>query len=136
MTRARSVALVVTSLGMLAGLAAVRAAMWADADGVWLFNHRFGAPCAFRQRFGVPCPNCGMSRSFVIALHGDLSQAAQLNPAGPLLLAGVVAAALVLLGAAAPTKGPRMGRWILPTVLIYSVLYVAVLIGHWLMTLP
>jgi len=135
MIRSRTIALVTTSLAMLASVAGVRAAMSADADHVWLLGRPFGAACAFRQRFGVPCPNCGMSRSFVIAAHGNFAEAAALNPAGPLLLAGIIAAALMLLGAAAPTKNKTVLRWLLPSVLVYAAIYVAVLIGHWLMAI-
>jgi hypothetical protein len=32
--------------------------------------------------YGIPCPSCGTSRSINALLHGDLQEAAMLNPLG------------------------------------------------------
>jgi len=128
----RGLAQLVTGLLMLTGLAAARVTMRADTKDVWLLGHRTAAACTFRQHFGVPCPNCGMSRSLILSMHGNLHEAMLLNPAGPLLIAGIIGAALLLLGGAASRNQTRVARWMLPSVLIYAVIYVAVLIGHWL----
>lgn len=123
----------VTAVLMLAALAGMRATMHADTQHVWFLGQRAGSECAFRHHFGVPCPNCGMSRSLVMTIQGDVQQAALLNPAGPLLVGGVIAMALMLLGFAAPSRNTTVARWVLPSVLVYAAIYIAVLIGHWLM---
>lgn len=43
--------------------------------------------CVSRGLSGIECPFCGMSRSFVATIHGDLGAAFSLHPAGPLLCA-------------------------------------------------
>lgn len=46
--------------------------------------------CFARRWFGLDCPGCGMTRSFIAIMHGDLVRAWQFNPAG-LIVFGVVA---------------------------------------------
>jgi len=121
-----------TALLLLASLAGVRLAMRADAGHVWLLGRLFGSACAFREHFGVPCPNCGMSRSIVLTMHGNMVEAMSLNPAGPLLVLGVLAAALLLGIAAIRSRDFAARRWVMRSALAYSGLYVAVLIGHWI----
>lgn len=47
--------------------------------------------CPFRLLTGLPCPGCGLTRSLVCLLHGDLASSIAFHPLGPLV-------ALVLLG--------------------------------------
>lgn len=57
--------------------------------------------CPFRRVTGLPCPGCGLTRSWVDLLHGDLAAAMTANPFGivalvcGLLVVGGVAVALV-----------------------------------------
>lgn len=51
--------------------------------------------CVFRRLTGLPCPGCGLTRSWVMAAHGDIDRAFAFNVFGPLLLAIAVAAVLV-----------------------------------------
>jgi Protein of unknown function (DUF2752) len=93
--------------------------------------------CAFRETFGIPCPNCGMTRSVLLSLHGRVGDALALNPAGPLLVAGLVlfSAAMFFLafyerkhaGAAAA----RVRSSITRGALAYAALLVFVWVGHW-----
>jgi len=126
---------VVTALAVLGTMGGLRLAMRADAENVWLFGHRTDSTCTFRRVFGVPCPNCGMTRSLVMSLHGDVHDAMLLNPAGPLLLAGIIGVVLMLLGTAASTRTTTTARWVLPAVVVYAVIYVVLLFGHWLTAL-
>lgn len=41
--------------------------------------------CLARRITGAGCPGCGMTRSFISIMHGDLAGAWRYNPAGPLL---------------------------------------------------
>ena len=49
-------------------------------------------PCPFYALTGLPCPFCGGTRSFASVWRGDVTEAARLYPAGPLLFAGTIAA--------------------------------------------
>jgi Protein of unknown function (DUF2752) len=71
---------------LLAELAIARLLFDANAHIVTFHGTAFGAACAFRARFGIPCPSCGMTRAVVMALHGNLSGAIAMNPAGPVLV--------------------------------------------------
>jgi hypothetical protein len=115
---------------------AARLALSADEGGVWLFGAPLGAECAFRARFGLPCPTCGMTRSLILALHGEPGRAWALQPAGPVAVAGLVllAVALLVLGIARLAKAgvPREAAlWIRRAALIYAAGLVAVWLGGW-----
>src|ERR1700716_3309549 len=70
---------------MLAGGALLPPA-WASA----------GPPlCPFRLLTGLPCPGCGLTRSLVSLLHGDLSAAVLSHPPGP--IAASILLALVII---------------------------------------
>nr|WP_223204607.1 DUF2752 domain-containing protein [Gordonia jinghuaiqii] len=56
--------------------------------------------CPFAMMTGLPCPGCGLTRSWVSFMHGDVGAAFRFNAFGPLLLvltAVTVVAALVTL---------------------------------------
>ncbi len=38
--------------------------------------------CAFREATGIPCPGCGLTRSWVALLHGDLAWSLRFHPLG------------------------------------------------------
>lgn len=50
--------------------------------------------CTFRQVTGLPCPGCGLTRSWVSALHGDLRGSLSHHTLGWLVLLYVVAQAV------------------------------------------
>jgi hypothetical protein len=50
--------------------------------------------CAFKRTLGLPCPGCGLTRSWVSALHGDLGASLAHHPLGWLLLLYAAAQAL------------------------------------------
>lgn len=67
--------------------------------------------CPFRLATGLPCPACGLTRSWVYALHGWWSDAFAANPFG----LGVLGALVALVGAivVARVRGsapPRLDR--------------------------
>ncbi len=45
----------------------------------WLESHML--PCFYKKYFGVDCPGCGMQRSLVALLKGDLLESLHLFPA-------------------------------------------------------
>jgi hypothetical protein len=111
--RARSVpTAAAVGLVMLLQLALAGLLLRASERGVWFAGIPLGGACLFRQRTGLPCPTCGMTRSVVLSLHGHLSAALRLNPAGPLwvLAVGVIAAALLWLSWRQRTSGPAQAQ--------------------------
>ena len=92
--------------GQIAGLVLVAAALLPPtlvASGPPL--------CPFRLLTGLPCPGCGLTRSLVCLLHGDLAMSLAFHPLGP----PVALALLVLVlaegrGGASPLT--RMGAWL------------------------
>lgn len=54
--------------------------------------------CLFRWVFGVDCPGCGITRSVMALLNGDVIGAFRLHPAGPLVvsLIAIIVAYLLL----------------------------------------
>jgi hypothetical protein len=45
----------------------------------WLDAHQL--PCLIKKTFHVVCPGCGLQRSFIALLHGDILQSIQFYPA-------------------------------------------------------
>ncbi|WP_225886512.1 DUF2752 domain-containing protein [Leptolyngbya sp. PCC 6406] len=45
-------------------------------------------PCQFQVHFGFPSPSCGLTRSFLALVRGDLKTAMQFHAFGPLIFAG------------------------------------------------
>jgi hypothetical protein len=66
-----------------------------DDEWTYLFGHRFGAGCSFKEATGLPCPSCGMTRSWVHLARGHVLQSFTYNAAGTLLLAWLGFAALL-----------------------------------------
>lgn len=50
--------------------------------------------CALRNTTGIPCPGCGLTRSFVAAVRGDLAASLAHHVLGAVLLAYALAQAL------------------------------------------
>jgi hypothetical protein len=63
-------------------------------------------PCTFNEDFGAPCPNCGMTTSFALLMHGDLPASLRANCVGTLL--AVFWLALVPWGLASAVRGRRL----------------------------
>jgi hypothetical protein len=42
--------------------------------------------CPLRTATGIPCPFCGMTRSVVAAVHGDIVASLRFNPGGIIIL--------------------------------------------------
>lgn len=136
--RARPVsAAAAVGLAMLVQLALAGLLLRASEGGVWFAGIPLGGVCLFRQRTGLPCPTCGMTRSVVLSLHGHLSAALRLNPAGPLwvLAVGVIAAALLWLSWRQRTSGPAQAqataRWVRLLALAHGGALGLVLALHW-----
>ncbi|GGU20495.1 DUF2752 domain-containing protein [Nocardioides albus] len=51
--------------------------------------------CPFRALTGLPCPGCGLTRSWVYLMHGDVGSALASNWFGPVLILAVIVLAVV-----------------------------------------
>lgn len=123
---------------LLVQLGLVRALASATSERVYVAGRELRWECWFRQQFDFPCPTCGVTRSILLSLHGHPGAAWQLNPAGPLLVSGLILLALtfVFLMLYRQRHEPRaagaLHRRIRIATKIYAQLLVAVLFAHWL----
>ena len=121
---------------LLASLAAARAVASASDAAVFLAGHEVHWSCVFKQAFGIPCPTCGLTRSFLLALHGQARAAMSINPGGPLLFLGAVLMSAVMFYLAfqqGPFKTARQRT--LTGASVYGGLLIAVLLAHWVFVL-
>ena len=124
----RNPAALISGVIVLVDALAARLVLTADAARVFVFGRPIEWECAMR-RAGLPCPTCGMTRSIVMALHGDLAQAWRIAPGGPVLLAGALGAATVLLITAARQR--PLPRWIWTGGLAYGAAALVIWLGGW-----
>jgi hypothetical protein len=98
--------------------------------------------CPFKLMTGLPCPGCGMTRSVVALLHGDITTSTYYHPLGaPLVLAAL---ALAIVDAVFWWRDARSGdvarpaSWLLERVMMTSAPWVAIgaLAVVWLIRLP
>jgi hypothetical protein len=47
----------------------------------WL-DRELPSTCIYLAKTGQPCPSCGITRSMITALHGELERSRQFHPAG------------------------------------------------------
>jgi hypothetical protein len=98
--------------------------------------------CPFKVLTGLPCPGCGMTRSVVTLMHGDLATSVYFHPLGIAMV--VLAASLALVDAWAWSRSARAGRrrlpssWLPERVMLSPAPWVAVaaLTVVWLIRLP
>ena len=115
---------------------AARLLLSADEAGVSFLGRPLDWQCSLR-RVGLLCPTCGLTRSAVLALHGQWARAWRVAPGGPVFTAGLLGLAIALLLLAAlerwgfaPLDG-RLRRSIRGGGLAYAAVAVAVWIGGW-----
>ncbi|HJR08657.1 MAG TPA: DUF2752 domain-containing protein [Pyrinomonadaceae bacterium] len=123
---------------LLLQLAIVRALASATSERAYFAGRELNWGCWFRDHFRIPCPTCGMTRSVLLSLQGQLGEAARLNPAGPMLVVGLIILSLSLiflmfyrqehagLAAGAVHRRIRIGAS------VYGSLLVVVLFAHWI----
>ncbi len=85
--------------------------------------------CLVQSLCGIPCPGCGITRSVLALLGGDVGYALSLNPVGPVLL--------LVLAIQVPLRGlalcdVRWSRCVLSTSRAMTIGVLIVLIGNWL----
>ncbi|MGD0000108.1 MAG: DUF2752 domain-containing protein [Bryobacteraceae bacterium] len=102
--RRGSAALTVGCL-LILSVAALRLLFDADEQQTRFLGRPVGTACWFKARFGVPCPNCGMTRSAILASRGEILRAARIAPGGPALVI-----CLLTVGAGVASLG-AIQRW-------------------------
>lgn len=126
-----------TGLTILLDAVIARFLLRADEAHVYFVGHQVGWVCAFRSRLGLPCPTCGMTRSLVLSLHGDVERAWRVAPAGPVLLVGLLgfATAMIILACTQCRRARRweaaVALWLRWSVLVYAALATMVWIAGW-----
>jgi hypothetical protein len=81
-----------------------------DRDGLELaWGTRLPELCMSKRLTGEPCGSCGMGRSYVLAVHGDLGQSLALHPGGALLWCWLLAQSAFHLGLACTRLDGRRG---------------------------
>jgi Protein of unknown function (DUF2752) len=98
--------------------------------------------CPFKMLTGLPCPGCGLTRSAVAFLHGDLSTSAFYHPLGAPMVIAVVLIGIV--DAWVWWRSRRSGQvaaspsWLLERLAVTPAPWVAVgaLVVVWLVRLP
>jgi len=126
---------------LLLELAAARLVLQADNDFVYFLGHRINYVCSVRERFGIPCPACGLSRGFVLTVHGSIGDAWRLSPTGPLAAMGMFSMGLALLVLAwtqrsrSSVQTSRVQRVIRTGALTYAAAGTLVWGISWLMTI-
>src|SRR6204780_3524394 len=98
-TRPGFPALAIACVTLADGLAA-RWLLRADEEHGFVLGRPIEWVCALRSRFGLPCPTCGLTRSVVMSLHGEVGRAWRMAPAGPGGVIGLVAFAIAMLALA------------------------------------
>ena len=123
---------------VLLQLCVLRAVASAATGRTFLFGRELHWDCWFKQRTGFPCPTCGMTRSVLLTLHGQPGAAMQLNPAGLLLVCGLILFSLSMLflmlyrQRRTSLDAGLLHRRLRLASSAYGALFIAVLILHWL----
>lgn len=116
----------------------VRALATATPQAVYFNGRELGWECSIRQMFGVPCPSCGLTRSVLLTLHGQLGAAFEVNPGGPLVVAGLALVAALLFALAVPRAtrpSDALVRKLVVGASAYGCLTTVVLLVHWVRAL-
>jgi hypothetical protein len=116
-----------------------RLLLQADSERVFVLGRPIEWECALRSRLGLPCPTCGLTRSIVMSLHGDLGMAWRMAPVGPVAVFGMIAFAVAMLflawlqGAGSPKWEAQIRASMRQGVLIYAAGAAVIWLGGWAM---
>jgi hypothetical protein len=105
----------------------------ADDERVYFLGRPLVWVCALKSRLHLPCPTCGMTRSLVLSLHGEIGKAWRIAPGGPVFLLGVLAlaAALLVLSMFGVSRREIAKSWLRRSALIYAGFATMVWLAGW-----
>lgn len=87
--------------------------------------------CIFYNIFGIPCPGCGLTRSVMALLHGNIAESVAYNILGiPIIAISAVIVALLLAG-----KGKEVKCWFEKHKRLLILLAVVLLVISWVRNL-
>ncbi len=97
-------------------------------------NYSIPTICHFKNIFGINCPSCGLTRSFILWMHGDYRAAWELHRLSIfimiLMLIQIPYRLFVLIFQKRITFFSER-KWLLPA----STLFIVVFIGNWIYSL-
>ena len=134
---ARQLAAGAGGLALVAAGFVTRALATATPQAVYFRGSELGMACAIREQFGIPCPACGLTRSVLLTLDGQLGAALEVNPGGPLVVLGAALLAALLFALALPRPArpahasERLVRRAVFAASAYGCLTTVVLLAHW-----
>jgi len=70
--------------------------------------HGFGAACPFHALTGLDCFGCGLTRSLLFAVHGDIVTAMRFHVMGPIILGLAIGVSLTWIREAASANGTAL----------------------------
>ncbi|WP_279105472.1 DUF2752 domain-containing protein [Gordonia paraffinivorans] len=91
--------------------------------------------CPFAMITGLPCPGCGLTRSWVAFMHGDIAAAFGFNLFGPVLLVLTAVTALLAFATLARRRRSPLSGWRDVVVGPVGAVFLAVWIGYGLFRL-
>ena len=108
-----------------------------DPTVVLIGGIQFGGECGMKTMLGIPCPQCGMTRSWVHLVRGNIVEAFTFNAAGALLLlwiacGGIVGAVRLVTGRKRMLEPPWIVLfvWAMFWVIVpYGALWIARILG-------
>ena len=119
-------------VALLGSLALARGLASASPASVRLAGPELPVVCPSRLLFGVNCPGCGMTRSVLLTLGGDLRGALDVNPAGPVFVVVLTLLAAQLIFTSRPNAGGvPVKRRLLPWASAYGVVVASVMLIQW-----
>lgn len=86
--------LVLLFAGLVVAAALLRPSSPGTDEGLRVAGQRLPEVCSLYRATGLPCPGCGLTRSWVSALHGRLPESLVHHPLGWLVLLYVAAQAV------------------------------------------
>ncbi|MFA9453899.1 MAG: DUF2752 domain-containing protein [Candidatus Aminicenantaceae bacterium] len=92
-----------------------------------LFSFQIPPTCSFLDLTGLPCPGCGLTRSVVATVHGDLAGSWGFHRLGALTVLYILIQAVFRIGVLAFPLGTAAifgtGAWLNRGIIVLAVLY-------------
>ncbi|MEO9330280.1 DUF2752 domain-containing protein [Gordonia aurantiaca] len=67
--------------------------------------------CPFALLTGLPCPGCGLTRSWVALMHGDVAAAVRFNVFGPVFLVLTAVTVVLAVATLVRRRGSPLANW-------------------------